>query len=151
MLEKTKNPPCVNFKDTPLNLDTVLTCFGMPPRLQKRKRRIDHLNGCTKEQVRVRLKMMFLQEGEVRLDEGVWYQVYGNLNRLYLCLFAADNTCVQTYLFSGWIKYVLWGKLKSFITGIKNKILFGIGKSLLWILNRGTRGAAVSQDRQESF
>ena len=137
MQDKLKTSQCVHFSDTPLTLQTVFTCFEIPGRLQKKKIRIHDFDGLTKEEVNGRLKMVFLQEGKVRLEPYVWYQVYGNMRRLYVCFFTEDNRCGETYFFKGWIMYAAFRRVKSFISKIKRRILFGIGKFILWVLGKG--------------
>lgn len=137
MKDKLTTSEYVHFPHIPLTLEAVFTRFGMPRRLQKKRILIHQFDGLTKGEVRERLKMTFLQEGELRLDRCVWYQVYGNLRGLYVCLFAEDHRCIETYFFKGWVKYVFVGRLASCASKIKRHILFGTGKFLLWILGKG--------------
>lgn len=137
MKDKSTTSKYVPISGSPLTLEAVFTSFEIPGRLQKKKIRIPDFDGLTKEEIKGRLEMVFLQEGEVRLEPYVWYQVYGNMRRLYVCFFSEDNRCGETYFFKGWIMYAAFGRVKSFISKIKRRILFGIGKFILWVLGKG--------------
>lgn len=115
MTTQRKEPPKTSLVNLPeqSTLKGLLTQLEIPPQLQRKKRELKSFSFLTKAQLKNTLKNnMFFQEGSCRINESVWYRVYGNAISLYLCLFNKDNECTKAYLFRGWVHFELLKLLK---------------------------------------
>ncbi len=105
--------PVVNFCK-PESLESFLTHIDIPRALQEKRKEVKEFTYFTKKQIEDTMKdVYFFQQGSCAVNGAMWYQVYGDLEDLLICLFNENEECIQSYLFPKWAFFAMLETIKN--------------------------------------